>query len=606
MLTFKQSIFGFVCFLFSGTTLAATTINTPTVNGTWTLANSPYYIHNNISVPLNESLTIQPGVEVVFMGNYAMEIFGTIHAVGTPEQKIVFKAHDTTNWNDFTTPNGGWKGLNTYVSHFNTNVPMPAFEYCVIRDVKSLQGSAFIANYLNVSINHCEFFNNYTQGGTVMANYFGNNSKSKFKFTNNVLYNNQGGVIMSTLFTDSSVVSNNKFYNNNSIHSIFNKYSLEDTNTNVFIFDDNEMYNNQVSENATILNCHAGGIAFIRNNKFHHNNMTLQGAVSVRSKTALIEGNLIANNIRTQKSGFFCGINDGGAGLHLLGGTVIADQAGMNIYTVRNNIIANNHSDIDGAGIWANHCKVNIVNNTIINNTSESQGAAIHGWGQYCKINVQNNIISGNKVTTAGYDTSYYNFNFSPVMQHVNISHNLVDYPYVYAPNNILGLSQNNYEHALLLANPSTGAGISFDATLADFSPIATSSNVINKGNNSAPDYGTIDYLGNSRIVGNSIDMGAIEFKGGGNNTSINDAHLGHLISLYPIPAKNTLQLSNASSSKIQQIQIFSIDGKQINASYKGSETILQVDISSIGSGNYIMKVLFANGKTTTKPFTVL
>src|SRR5690606_40698112 len=66
-------------------------------------------------------------------------------------------------------------------------------------------------------------------------------------------------------------------------------------------------------------------------------------------------------------------LNDGGAGLHLLGQIVLTDLPNTNIYTVSNNIIANNYSDLNGAGIWAQHCKVNIVNNTIVNNLSQER-----------------------------------------------------------------------------------------------------------------------------------------------------------------------------------------------------------------------------------------
>src|SRR5690606_34650055 len=129
--------------------------------------------------------------------------------------------------------------------------------------------------------------------------------------------------------------------------------------------------------------------------------------------------------------------------------------------------------------------------------------------------------------------------------------------------------------------------------------------NIINKGNNSVLDYGTTDYLGNARIVDNIIDFGAIEYtKAIG--TSVTERHLSKLLTIYPVPAKNTLQLKNLNADKISQIQIIDIYGRQIQANYQGTDALLQVDISNVVSGNYFLKVLFANGKAATKPFTVL
>ncbi len=456
-----------------------------------------------------------------------------------------------------------------------------------------------------MSVNNCEFFNNKS-GGTISASYFGYNSISKIKFTNNVLYNNHGGRVMSSLFTDSTIIYGNKFYDNDSTYGIFYNSSYNDETNNVLIFEKNEMYNNHVSDNAAIFSTQSEGLNLIRNNQFHHNTTTLKGAVSVQSKTAIIEGNLIANNNRSQKDGFFCGINDGGAGLHLLGSTVLFDEPDMNIFTVRNNIIANNYSDLDGAGIWANHCKVNIVNNTIINNQSKDPGAAIHGWGQHCNVNVQNNIIYGNNIAPAGiYDTGYYNFNFSPVMQNVNIAHNLIDYVYSNAPANILGLNLNSYDHNVSLTSPTSAAGTSFDATIANFEPTQNSLNIINKGNNSVLNYGTLDYLGNPRIVGSSIDFGAIEYSKDIGN-SVYNINLSKRINLYPIPATHVINLENKTGKSIKNVSIITFDGRQLFTVKKWINDVLTIDVSKLSSGSYFVQMTFKDGQVTAKPFSVL
>ncbi len=602
----KHLLLSLPTLLCTGNAIAATNINTPTVSGVWTAQNSPYYIYNDITVPLNSSLQIKPGVVVIFMGNYQITAEGRFTAIGDPEQKITFKANDTTGWENRMITDGGWKGI--YI--MNQDIPSldePTLEHCIIRDIKSLQGSGIISISQNMHINHCDIFHNYTDGLILSLNRFGNTPfysvNSKLKFTNNNIYNNYAGVIMSSVFMDSSIVTNNKFYNNHSKHDIYRKSSYPDTSTNVFIFDHNEMYGNSVQENAAILNCGQGGHAFIRNNKFYQNTTTLKGAVSVQSITALVDRNYIANNSRTQKAGFFCGINDGGGGLHLLGETVISDQPDWNIYTVSNNVIVNNHSDINGAGIWANHCKVNIVNNTIMNNTSDDNGAAIHAWGQFCKVNVQNNIIHGNKSINTPYDTGYYTFNFSPTMLAANVSNNLIQYSYSGAPANIQGLALNTYDHNLSLMSPTTGAGLTYDALNADFSPVASSLNIINKGSSTAPDHGAYDYLGNARVSGNSIDIGAIEFSG--NPSGIANQPLRGQIKLYPVPAHQVIHLENNTGKAIKLAQLFDINGRQLAVPASTSGKITRFNLEHIAKGAYYIMLTYSDGQQVAQTFSV-
>ncbi len=601
----RHLLLGLPTILCIGNATAATNINTPTVSGVWTVQNSPYYIYNDISIPLNSSLQIKPGVEVIFMGNYQITAEGRFTAIGDAERKITFKANDITGWENRMITDGGWKGI--YI--MNQDIPSlnePTLEHCIFRDIKNLQGTGINSNAQNMNVNHCDFFHNYANGLILSFTRFGNvpyyNSNSKLKFTHNNIYDNQSDIIMSSLCMDTSIVAHNKFYNNLSKYDTYRKSTYQDTSTHVFIFEDNEMYDNTVQENAAILDCGQGGRAFIRNNKFYRNNTTLKGALSVQSISALIDRNYIANNNRTQKEGFFCGINDGGAGLHLLGQTVITDKADWNIYTVSNNVIVNNHSDIDGAGIWANHCKVNIVNNTIMNNTAKDKGAAIHGWGQYCKVNVQNNIIHGNQ-STPPYDTGYYSFNFSPVMLAVNVSNNLIQYSYANAPANIQGLALNTYDHNISLMSPTSGAGLTYNALNANFSPVTASLNVINKGNSAAPDHGNLDYLGNARISGSSIDIGAIEFSG--TPSGIANNPLRGQIKLYPVPAHQTINLENNTGKAISTAQLFNMNGQQLELPAAENGKVTQFNLKHIAKGTYYIMLTLSDGRQVAQTFSV-
>ena len=68
------------------------------VSGTWTTANSPYVVTNNLVLQPTDTLIIDPGVEVKFDGNYRFDIFGTFLAVGTESDSITFTKNGSTNW----------------------------------------------------------------------------------------------------------------------------------------------------------------------------------------------------------------------------------------------------------------------------------------------------------------------------------------------------------------------------------------------------------------------------------------------------------------------------------------------------------------------------
>jgi len=71
-----------------GTDVAAGDI---TVNTSWNRAGSPYYIRGLVGVAFNITLSIEPGVDVRFGGNYSLTAgSGRIFANGTPAEPVTF------------------------------------------------------------------------------------------------------------------------------------------------------------------------------------------------------------------------------------------------------------------------------------------------------------------------------------------------------------------------------------------------------------------------------------------------------------------------------------------------------------------------------------
>src|SRR2546423_4985137 len=72
---------------------AATQLGSVTysADSTWGVAGSPYVVAGTVGVAAGATLTIQPGVVVKFSGyGSGMSVSGTLHAVGTTADPIVF------------------------------------------------------------------------------------------------------------------------------------------------------------------------------------------------------------------------------------------------------------------------------------------------------------------------------------------------------------------------------------------------------------------------------------------------------------------------------------------------------------------------------------
>jgi len=73
-------------------------------NTTWTKANQPYYVTDAITVNSGVTLTIEPGVDVLFDADVQLIVQGRLQAIGTETDSIRFLASAV---NDF----GEWGGI---------------------------------------------------------------------------------------------------------------------------------------------------------------------------------------------------------------------------------------------------------------------------------------------------------------------------------------------------------------------------------------------------------------------------------------------------------------------------------------------------------------
>ena len=84
----------------------------------WTKEQSPYLVTGNLLVQKTDALTIDPGVDVQFAGDYYLKVEGTMQAIGTQSEKISFSGVDDgeNNWGYIKDENGGTELAYTAIS----------------------------------------------------------------------------------------------------------------------------------------------------------------------------------------------------------------------------------------------------------------------------------------------------------------------------------------------------------------------------------------------------------------------------------------------------------------------------------------------------------
>jgi hypothetical protein len=253
------------------------------VSGTWTSANSPYHINGEITIPNDSALRIEPGVEVVFMGHYKLNVQGRLIAVGTKQDSIRFTAEDK---------NAGWHGIR-FTDTPNTN-DTSKIAYCSFKYGKAntgayngsdrCGGAIFIRGFDKVLISNSLFESNMNNGEVTVASptggaaiYVGNANKPVI--TNSTFLNNVGtcDCAILTWYSD-AIISNNVFSNNSGPHApVFCGYNAPSISGNIF------------SNNVTSW---AGGGIF------------------TMTTNALVTNNIIIHNQSGEGGGIKCWIND--------------------------------------------------------------------------------------------------------------------------------------------------------------------------------------------------------------------------------------------------------------------------------------------------------
>ena len=289
--------------------IAQTNIPAGNVSGTWTKVNSPYHILGEITVPNGETLTIEPGVSVVFMGHYKFNAQGRLLAIGTSSDSIKFTAENTSS---------GWHGIR-FINTPNTNDTSKII-YCSLKYGKANTGSGLdrsggaimINGYSNVLISDCLFEYNMTAGdpsstgGPGVCIFYGSPTVTKSTFVHNDGTLGSAGAIKVD-FTSNAIISNNVISNNTcQFGAIICGYLSNNRPT---------ISGNIISDNVATVG--AGGILIysdvkprIENNIIIHNQAPIGGGIyCLTNANPVLINNTIAYNSATNGGGIYCETN---------------------------------------------------------------------------------------------------------------------------------------------------------------------------------------------------------------------------------------------------------------------------------------------------------
>jgi hypothetical protein len=272
------------------------------VSGLWTVDKSPYQINGDITIPNDSTLTIQPGVEVVFMGHNKFNVQGRLLAVGTHLDSIRFTANDAAT---------GWHGIR-FVKTPTTN-DTSRIAYCVFKHGKANTGewtnldrsggAILISEFDKVVVSHCHFESNmnygemYETGGAGVFIH-----KASPTVTQNTFRGNTGPSDFAIKCVDAStaVISRNVITHST---SEWDAIVCEHTAENRPLVTGNFIAHNVSRQGGGGIGFYRTSNARVENNVIVHNRGVYGGIVAYECGSPIIVNNTIAHNSASYAGG---------------------------------------------------------------------------------------------------------------------------------------------------------------------------------------------------------------------------------------------------------------------------------------------------------------
>ena len=270
----------------------------------------------DVVVAEENSLSITAGTNVIFKDHYNILVKGGFEAIGNENEPIVFTSIDTTGFYKWDSGDGGWNAIT-----FQDVTTPVKIEYCDFSYGKTVNeirrgGALRFYNVDNVTIDNCNFSNNFTSGKG--AGIYAENSN--FKITNcevegNLGYNQDGEYMHGCgfQFLKCSVDMEDMYFHDNICTSAYGggvNFDSCTVNVNKAVFENN------IATNAAGLGIQRSNDYEVRvSNVLFHNNIALHygGAMAMAASSPLVQNVTMVNNYTVGAGGgamqFYSGAN---------------------------------------------------------------------------------------------------------------------------------------------------------------------------------------------------------------------------------------------------------------------------------------------------------
>jgi predicted outer membrane repeat protein len=413
--------------------MEATEYHAGDVWGTWTKATSPHIITADLRIPPGQSLTIEPGCQVLFRGYYKLVVDSAaiLRAIGTVSDSILF---------DEETPGTAWHGIR-FLKADNTS----ALSYCRLRHGKALgeeadgYGGALYCLGSSPTLRYCLVDGNYARarGGALYCEngnprleycqFLGDSASPApvcseggalhFRYSEPTLIGNtfreniamHGGAIYAECAGDSLTIVNNDFTTNLTWED---GAAIQGHGTSHSLISGNNFNLNHASSEAGAVYCHTGFSALIVGNTFTSNSCNYNGgAILCIDASPTITGNTFAENSAVSYgNGGAIDCGNPYSDVHIAGNSFYSNYAAhggaisFSAYpgaTVLNNIFESNTAAYGGA-VWLNNgAEVEMRDNVFLaNDATALSGGAIYIY--WATATIRNCTFYGNRAAMGG------------------------------------------------------------------------------------------------------------------------------------------------------------------------------------------------------------
>jgi len=258
----------------------------------------------DVSVEKGAVLSIGPGVFVEAQAYYQLTVEGSISAIGSANDTIIFTVNDTSGfWLDTNSVAGGWHGI--YILGETGNTDSSFFSYCKFQYGKNYDdyggdingGALYVKHHGFLHINHCLFSDNMVIcyvtgvdgpfGGAIFCESVNRILIDSNRFVHNRSFD-QGGAIRISTNCLNTTITHNTFLNNSGyfFHDLPPPWGFAIGGGGAAVSSSSNLHSPEISNNRCF------------------NNQGLNGIIYTSNRHAKIFNNVICNN-------WGCGIMDG-------------------------------------------------------------------------------------------------------------------------------------------------------------------------------------------------------------------------------------------------------------------------------------------------------